>query len=84
MKSGRGADVRCITLEFKGVLVLGEGICLVLKQPGVVARNGFNERVLSDPLKNTEASNNIKVTTPGKHATSRKNVPVGQMTRVNL
>ena len=51
MKSGRGADVRCITLEFKGVLVLGEGICLVLKQPGVVARNGFNERVLSDPLK---------------------------------
>lgn len=33
---------------------------------------------------NTGASNNIKVTTPGKHATSRKNVPVGEMTRVNL
>lgn len=84
MKSGRGADVRCITLEFKGVLVLAEGICLVLKQPGVVARNGFNERVLSDPLKIQEQVINIKVTTPGKHATSRKNVPVREMTRVNL
>ena len=60
MKSGRGADVRCITLEFKGMLVLAEGICLVLKQPGVVARNGFNERVLSDPLKIQEQVINIK------------------------
>ena len=82
MKSGRGADVPCITLEFKGVLVLGEGICLVLKQPGVVARNGFNERVLSDPLKIQEQV----IISRLLHLVNMQlqNVPVGQMTRVNL
>ena len=74
MKSGRGTDVQCFALAFKGVLVLGDGLCLVLKQPGVVARNGFNERVLSDPLKNTGAINKYKITTAGKHATPRKNI----------
>lgn len=50
---GRGPDILRFAVEFSGVLVLGDGADLDLKQPGVVARSGLSERLPSDPLGKT-------------------------------
>ncbi len=54
---GRGPDILRFAVEFSGVLVLGKGADLDLKQPSVVARSGVSERLPSDPLDRTRVIN---------------------------